>query len=132
MSNSEVIRRFERVITEYKGLSYKIDFINKEIEIVKNDEYSKDDELIKLNKDLNKYIRLKNMLHMCLNNLNGTERKLIELRYLSKEKLTWKQIANVVGYSEDYCRKGIKTKAINKIIIAIKESGIDINNLLKG
>ena len=69
---------------------------------------------------------------MCLNNLNGTERKIIELRYLSKEKLTWKQIANVVGYSEDHCRKGIKLRAINKIIITIKESGIDMNNLFKG
>lgn len=116
MSNNEVVRNFERVITEYKGLSYKIDFINKEIDIVKNDKYSKEEELIKLNKDLNKYSRLKNILHMCLSNLNGTERKVIELRYLSKEKLTWKQIASVVGFSEDHCRKGIKIRAINKII----------------
>ena len=130
MSNSEVIRRFERVITEYKGLSYKIDFINKEIEIVKNDEYSKDDELIKLNKDLNKYIRLKNILHIFLSNLNGTERKVIELRYLSKEKLTWKQIANIVGYSEDYCRKGIKTRAINKIIDNLNNCCIEVDKYI--
>ena len=130
MSNSEVIRNFERTIKEYKGLSYKIDFINKEIEIVKNDEYSKDDELIKLNKDLNKYIRLKNILHMFLSNLNGTERKVIELRYLSKEKLTWKQIANVVGYSDDYCRKGIKTRAINKIIDNLNNCCIDVDKYI--
>lgn len=130
MINSEVVRNFERVITEYKGLSYKIDFINKEIEIVKNDEYSKDDELIKLNKDLNKYIRLKNMLNMCLNNLNGIERKLIELRYLSKEKLTWKQIAGVVGFSEDYCRKEIKFRAINKIIDDLNNCYVEVDKYI--
>lgn len=105
MRNNELVRKFERIITEYRGLSYKIDFINKEIEIVKNDEYSKE-ELIKLNKDLNKYIRLKNILDMCLNNLNRTERKVIELRYLSKEKLTWKQIAGVVGFQKIIVEKG--------------------------
>lgn len=130
MSNSEVIRKFERFITEYKWLSYKIDFINKEIEIVKNDEYSKDDELIKLNKDLNKYIRFKNAIDMCLKNLNRTERKVIELRYLSKEELTWKQIANAVGYSEDYCRKEIKFRAINKIIDDLNNCCIEVDKYI--
>lgn len=126
MSNSEVIRKFERAIIEYRGLSYKIDFINKEIDIVKNDKYSKEEDLIKLNK----YIRLKNMLHMCLNNLNGTERKIIELRYLNKEKLTWKQIASLVGFSEDHCRKGIKTRAINKIIDYLNNYRIEVDKYI--
>lgn len=29
MSNAETIRLFERTIKKYKGLTYKIDFINK-------------------------------------------------------------------------------------------------------
>ena len=130
MSNKEVVRKFERAIKEYKGLSYKIDFINKEIEIIENDKGSLKEPLINLNRQLNKYIRFKNVIDMCLNNLNRTERKVIELRYLSKEKLTWKQIANVVGYSEDHCRKGIKTRAINKIIDDLNNCYIEVDKYI--
>ena len=130
MGNSEVVRKFKRAITEYKGLSYKIAFINKEIDIIKNDKGSLKEPLINLNKQLNKYIRFKNVIDMCLNNLNVTERKVIELRYLSKEKLTWKQIANMVGYSEDYCRKEIKTRAINKIIDDLNNCFIEVDKYI--
>ncbi len=132
MSNAETIRLFERTIKKYKGLSYKIDFINKEIEIVRNDKNHKEEELIRLDRQLNKYIRFNNLIDMCMSKLTATERKLIELRYLNKERITWKQIANVVSFSEDHCRKGIRLRAINKIMSTINESSINMNNLLKG
>lgn len=130
MSNSEVVRKFEGIIKVYKEIQYKIDFINKEIEIIKNDKGLLKEPLINLNRKLNKYIRFKNVIDMCLNNLNVTERKVIELRYLSKEKLTWKQIANVVGYSEDYCRKEIKFRAINKIIDDLNNCCIEVDKYI--
>ena len=67
---------------------------------------------------------------MFLNNLNGTERKIIELRYLSKEKLTWKQIANVVGYSDDYCRKNIRVRAISKIIDDLNNCCVEVDKYI--
>lgn len=132
MSNAETIRIFERTIKKYKGLTYKIDFINKEIEIVKNDKDYKEEELIRLDKQLSKHIRFKNLIDMCMSKLTAAERKVIELRYLNLEKITWKQIANIVSFSEDHCRKGIRLRAINMIMSTINESSIDIDNLLKG
>lgn len=130
MSNSEVVRKFEGIIKVYKEIQYKIDFINKEIEIIKNDKGLLKEPLINLNRKLNKYIRFKNAIDMCLKNLNRTERKVIELRYLSKEELTWKQIANMAGYSEDYCRKEIKTRAINKIIDDLNNCCIEVDKYI--
>lgn len=132
MRNAETVRTFERTITVYKEVTYKIDFINKEIELIQNDKGYSKEPLIALNNQLNKYIRLKNLIDICMNKLTEVERKVIELRYLTKEKITWKQIAKIVSFSEDHCRKGIKLRAINKIMSIINESSIDMNNLLKG
>ncbi|CUP24517.1 probable sigma factor [Clostridium baratii] len=132
MSNAETVRTFERTITVYKELTYKIDFINKEVELIQNDKGYYKEPLIALNNQLNKYIRFKNLIDICMNKLTEVERKVIELRYLTKEKITWKQIAKIVSFSEDYCRQGIKLRAINKIMSTINESGIEINKLLKG
>lgn len=132
MSNAETVRTFERTITVYKELTYKIDFINKEIELIQNDKGYSKEQLIILNNQLNKYIRFKNLIDICINKLTEVERKVIELRYLTKEKITWKQIANIVSFSEDHCRKGIRLRAINKIMSTINENSVDINKLLKG
>lgn len=128
----KLLGHLKELFIVYKELTYTIDFISKEIELIQNDRGYSKEPLITLNNKLNKYIRFKNLIDMCMNKSTAAERKVIELRYLSKEKLTWKQIANVVGYSEDYCRQEIKARAINKIMSTINESGIDMNNLLKG
>ncbi|WP_338597009.1 DUF722 domain-containing protein [Clostridium baratii] len=156
MPNAELVKKVEKALYEYNDLSFKIEFINKEIELVKN-EYegckglgysekisatnkfnssveseilNKEKELIRLNRDLNKTIRLKNILELCINSLCGADKKVIELRYLNKEKLTWNQIANRVSYSEDYCRKNIKTRAINKIIDNLNNSYICVDRYI--
>lgn len=153
MPNAELVKKVEKALYGYNDLSSKIEFINKEIELVKNEyegckglSYSekvsptnkfnssvenevinKEKELIRLNRDLNKAIRLRNILELCINSLCGVDKKVIELRYLNKEKLTWNQIANRVSYSEDYCRKNIKVRAIHKIIVSLNSSYIDVN-----
>lgn len=152
MPNAELVKKVEKALYGYNDLSSKIEFINKEIELVKN-EYegckglvysekisatnkfnssveneilNKEKELIRLNRDLNKTIRFKNILELCINGLCGVDKKVIELRYLNKEKLTWNQIANRVSYSEEYCRKNIRYRAINKIIGLIEHNKINI------
>ncbi|OPF52512.1 hypothetical protein BH721_04455 [Clostridium baratii] len=152
MPNAELVNKVEKALYGYNDLSSKIEFINKEIELVKN-EYegckglgysekisatnkfnssveneilNKEKELIRLNRYLNKTIRLKNILGLCINSLFGVDKKVIKLRYLNKDKLTWKQIANRVNYSEEYCRKNIRYRAINKIIVLIEHNKINI------
>lgn len=130
MSNNEIFNKTERALKGYNYLLCNIDLISKEIEIFKANENFKEKEGELIN--LNKAIRLKNILDVCINSLREVDRIVIELRYLNKGKLTWKQIANVVKFSEEHCRKRIMLRAINKIISTINESGIDINKLLKG
>lgn len=69
-----------------------------------------------MDKQLSKHIRFKKLIDMCTSKLTAVERKVIELRYLNKEKITWKQIANIVS----------------KVMSSINESSIDMNKLLKG
>ncbi|MEG1457577.1 MAG: DUF722 domain-containing protein [Bacilli bacterium] len=154
--DNELIKKVEKALYEYNDLSSKIGFITKEIEITKNEyegckgiNYSekvsptnkfsssveneilnKEKELIRLNRDLNRTIRLKNILDVCINGLYGVDKKVIELRYLTKEKLTWNQIANRVSYSSDYCRKDIRSRAINNIIDNLSYGGIDISKYI--
>ncbi|MBY0756931.1 hypothetical protein K5V21_16035 [Clostridium sardiniense] len=130
MKSTDLFKRIERALIEYNNLSYRIEFLNKEIDIVKANKYSKEEELLNLNNDLNKAIRLKNMLDICIDSLNGVDKKVIELRYLSKEKLTWKQIASIVSYSECHCMKRIKPRAIKKMVSILDNTKIDIDSLM--
>lgn len=52
--------------------------------------------------------------------MGDTERKIVELRYLEGEKHTWREIGNIVGYSEIYCRKGLLDKSLNILYENIK------------
>ncbi|EOU1765777.1 DUF722 domain-containing protein [Clostridium perfringens] len=149
---NEEVKEIEKALYKYSEISTKINFINKEIEILKN-EYEgcrgitynekesatnkfnssveneviyRERELLRLNRELNRVNRFKNIMELCINNLYGADKRVIELRYLTKEKLTWNQIATRVSYSEDYCRKNIRARAINKIIIFLKNSNLNI------
>ena len=149
---NEDVKEVEKVLYKYSEISTKINFINKEIEILKN-EYEgckgiiynekesatnkfnssveneviyRERELLRLNRELNRANRFKHIMGLCINNLYGVDKRVIELRYLTKEKLTWKHIANRVNYSEDYCRKNIRARAINKIINYLKNTTLDI------
>lgn len=130
MSNGVEFKKIERAVSEYNNLVIKIEVLNKEIEILKNSKLN-EEELISLNNDLNKANRLKSLLDICINALIGVDKKVIELRYLSKEKLTWKQIANIVSYSESHCIKKVKPRAIKKMVSILDNTKIDIDSLMK-
>ena len=57
---------------------------------------------------------LKLKIESSLNELSTIERKLIELRYFSRDKKTWLEIGMTLGFDKDYCIK-IKNKALDKI-----------------
>lgn len=124
MNNGSIFKKIEKILVEYNNLEINIEFLNKEIEILKNSQMN-EGELISLNSDLNRVNRLKSLLDVCINALSGVDKKVIGLRYLNKDKLTLKQIGNIVNFSEVHCMKRIRVRAINKIIYIINGSVID-------
>ncbi|WWU64668.1 hypothetical protein QJR26_16925 [Clostridium baratii] len=131
MNNGSIFKKIEKTLVEYNNLAINIEFLNKEIDILKNSQMH-EEELISLNSDLNRANRLKRLLDGCINALSGVDKKVIELRYLSKDKLTWKQIGNIVKFSEVHCMTRIRPRAINKIVDFINGSGIDIESFMQG
>ncbi|WWU65276.1 hypothetical protein QJR26_02645 [Clostridium baratii] len=129
MNNGSTFKKIEKTLVEYNNLAINIEFLNKEIDILKNSQMN-EEELISLNSDLNRANRLKRLLDGCINALSGVDKKVIELRYLSKDKLTWKQIGNIVKFSEVHCMTRIRPRAINKIVDFINGSGIDIESFM--
>lgn len=57
----------------------------------------------------------KELINETLNILSDEERQLIELRYFSRNKLTWINIAMNMGYDESTCRK-LRNKIIKKLM----------------
>lgn len=57
MKNEVTFNKIERYLSEYNNLEIKIEFLNKEIEILKNSQMN-EEELISLKNDLNRVNRL--------------------------------------------------------------------------
>ena len=51
--------------------------------------------------------------------LGYLEKRIIMLKYLNDERLTWKQISRIVRYSWEYCRKDVRNQALEKISISL-------------
>lgn len=88
---------------------------NKFNSVVENEIITKEDKLKTLNIKLYENLRLKKKIDRAVEKLKGVDRELIELRYINKRVLGWKEIAYTVSYSETYCRKKIKQRAIQKM-----------------
>lgn len=86
---------------------------NVENEVIRREEHiqEKIDRLeakLKYNQDL------KTKIEGALQQLTEQEFKLVQLRYFSKEKKTWLELSNKIGFDKDYCIK-IKNRIINKL-----------------
>ena len=105
---------------EYKGCG-SIDYkektgaTNKFNSSVENEVIGREKELITYYKELNKKVSLKRKIDAAIENLKDEEKKLVELRYTNKRTLSWNQIAYVLKYSQEYCRKDLREKIIKKI-----------------
>ncbi|EPB8170418.1 sigma factor-like helix-turn-helix DNA-binding protein [Clostridium perfringens] len=120
--------KVKKLLSNYKTMKEQIECINYEIDLLKNHiEFLKDlrdteSSIIERNNEIEHKKDIKKRLEGCinsidnaLNELSDTERKIVELRYLEREKYTWKEISSIVGYSSDYCRKEMLDKIL-KII----------------
>ncbi|AXH51134.1 DNA-binding protein [Clostridium perfringens] len=126
--------KIKKLLSNYKTMKVQIECIDYEIELLK--EYieflkelrDSDNYIIESNKEIEHKRAIKKRLEDCinsidkaLNELGDTERKIVELRYLEGEKHTWREIGNIVGYSEIYCRKGLLDKSLNILCENIKK-----------
>lgn len=58
-------------------------------------------------------------IEKAIESLPVLERRVVKLRYISEEQLTWRQIADIVKYNTDYCRKEVRNRAIQSLSVAI-------------
>ena len=141
---NEEFRICEKILYDYKNIDNEIEWCNMSIEHIKESDdfidlkavqYDKDpvsptnsfgssveNAVIKRDKVISSYEkRIKQLEYtrekvaIVLRMLSTSELKLIELRYLSKEPLTWDQIGNAMGFCKDNCMI-FRNKTIKKII----------------
>ncbi|WP_254176579.1 RinA family protein [Clostridium baratii] len=142
MIDKNIFRKTEAILYDYNNLALRIDLLKAEIKdieetyqgcgamsyeertqatnkfnsSVENEIIQREKELRALKLDLNNKIKLKRRIDAAIQGLKkDEERKLVELRYINKRPLSWNQIAYVLKYSQEYCRKDLRKKAINKI-----------------
>lgn len=126
--------KVKKLLSNYKTMKVQIECIDYEIELLKEHiEFLKelrdsDNYIIENNKEIEHKRAIKKRLEDCinsidkaLNELGDTERKIVELRYLEGEKHTWREIGNIVGYSEIYCRKELLDKVLKSLYENIKK-----------
>ncbi|MCR6515315.1 RinA family protein [Clostridium sp. LY3-2] len=140
--DKDLFKKTEAILYDYNNLALRIELLKAEIKdleesykgcgsigyeertqstnkfssSVENEIIEREKELKVLRDDLSKKITLKRRIDGAVQGLNDEERKLVELRYINKRSLSWNQIAFVLKYSQEYCRKDLRNKAIISII----------------
>ncbi|MDU1053340.1 DUF722 domain-containing protein [Clostridium baratii] len=142
MIDKNIFRKTEAILYDYNNLALRIDLLKAEIKdieetyqgcgamsyeertqatnkfnsSVENEIIQREKELRALKLDLNNKIKLKRRIDAAIQGLKkDEERKLVELRYINKRPLSWNQIAYVLKYSQEYCRKDLRKSAIKGI-----------------
>ncbi|MGL4572015.1 MAG: DUF722 domain-containing protein [Clostridium sp.] len=139
--DKDLFKKTEAILYDYNNLALRIELLKAEIKdleesykgcgsigyeertqstnkfssSVENEILEKEKELKVLRVDLSKKITLKRRIDGAVEGLNDEERKLVELRYINKRALSWNQIAFVLKYSQEYCRKDLRRISIKKI-----------------
>lgn len=141
MIDKNIFRKTEAILYDYNNVASRIELLKLEIKDIEEtykgcgsiayeertqttnkfnscveNEILEKERLLKANKiDLNNKVTLKRRIDSAVQGLKDEERKLVELRYINKRPLSWNQIAFVLKYSQEYCRKDLREKALNKI-----------------
>ncbi len=139
--DKELFRKTEAILYDYNSLVTKIDLLKldiKDIEEeykgcgsieykevtgqtnkfnsnVENEVIDRDKLLGSYHRELNRKLSLKRRIDVAIDNLKDEEKKLVELRYTNKSTLSWNQIAYVLKYSQEYCRKDLRKRIISQI-----------------
>lgn len=87
---------------------------NVENDVIRREDKELDKQLAILNKKKQELITERTKIEDALKYLSDDEYKLVELRYFSRNKLTWTTISLKLGYDETYCKK-LRPKVISKL-----------------
>lgn len=114
--------KIEEVEEEYRGcegIEYKetIGATNKFNSTVENEVIERERRLLFLKEELEILKKKKKKVDrlISINELSEVEKMVIELRYINKRVLRWREIGYTVHFSEGYCRRVIQQKAIAKM-----------------
>lgn len=146
MLPKEKIKEIERILIEYKIIDLKIENIEDRINmlsddikianvryeekgssintynsLVENEVIRREENISQLKNIKNELILFKNIVNRALSILEPIELDMIFMRYLHKDKKSWRQIGLALGFDEDYCCKKRK-----KIFIKLEPLLIDI------
>ena len=88
-----------------------------ENEVVRREKYV-DTEIYRLQRIKADKVALNAKIYNALKDLKDNEYKLVELRYLSKDKKSWIQIGMELNFNKDYCQQ-LRNNIINNLIETI-------------
>lgn len=140
-------KKMEKTLYDYRKLDTAINNIDIDIEHMKNDITLKaisyeekgsptnafhsnvEDEVIRraehMEKEINRLkslkadkMALRTKIYNALKDLKDNEYKLVELRYLGKDRKSWIQIGMELNFNKDYCQQ-LRNNIINSLIESI-------------
>ena len=140
MKNKNEFKKIEKILYDYKYIDNKLDVFRFKLEHIKNDvnissiDYSKDkisstnafnstvenamldreSNIAALEEKIKELEYNKQLIDKSLTVLEDTELKLVKLRYFSKDKRTWVNIAAEMNMTSDNCIK-IRRRIIDKL-----------------
>ncbi|HHD2817611.1 TPA: DUF722 domain-containing protein [Clostridium perfringens] len=142
MKNSFLLKKTEEILKNYNKLDIEIKLITAEIEDIKESYtgcvaigYSEksgstnkfssmvEDEIIRkekdlfyLKRDLEYKVKLKRRIDLAIQTLRTKEEKdLVKLKYINQPNVSWGNVAYILRYNKDYCRRELRNKIIRQI-----------------
>ena len=108
--SNEVRKKIKGILKEYNLIKSKIKCI--EIELKYENDESRIEKLNALKEYNESFVA---PIEEALKEMDYKEQQILKLKYLDINPKTWKEIAYVLGYSADYCRKDLFDKCLTKI-----------------
>lgn len=98
------------------GYSEKSGLTNKFSSMVEDEVIRKEKDLFYLKRDLDYKIKLKRRIDLAIQMLKTKEEKdLVRLKYINQPNVSWGNVAYILRYNKDYCRKELRPKIISQI-----------------
>ncbi len=108
--------------TGLSGISYEEEKTGKTFRItstVENEVVAREKAMQYLNREKNIALYAIKKIDKGIESLSSLEKRILNLKYFSDEKLSWRQIGEIVRYNPDHCRKKVRTDAINKLAVSL-------------
>ncbi|ELC8438332.1 DUF722 domain-containing protein [Clostridium perfringens] len=89
---------------------------NKFSSMVEDEVIRKEKDIFYLKRDLEYKVKLKRRIDLAIQTLRTKEEKdLVKLKYINQPNVSWGNVAYILRYNKDYCRKELRNKIIRQI-----------------